>query len=179
MGIRFVAASCVLFAAAIARGDGGALIAEGPAGPFEISVLASPAPLRAGTSEWSVLVRRASDGKVALDASVEIVLTIDAAESAHSDSAKPRRASRSLSANRLLHTAYLELPVHGSLDAEVRVLEGQQVGRLSFEVAVAPARSPLEQQWRSFALPPMALALFTIHQMLVHRRGALRRRKSS
>jgi hypothetical protein len=178
MGAVFAALIGALFVATIARADGGVVLAEGPAGPFEITVLASPSPLRAGPSEWSVLVRRSSDGEIALDARVEIVLGAGGASFPPHGSTIAVEATRSTSANRLLHTARLDRIADGSQRAEVRVRDGQSAGSLSFEVSVAPARSPWEQQWRSLALPPVALALFAIHQMLVRRRGAPRRRTS-
>ena len=166
-----VAALFALLGASQARADGGVVIAMGPAGPYEISVLVSPLQLRAGPSEWSVLVRDPVDGGVVLDAEVEIVLQPHdpGGHTDHHPAAGRTRALRSASANRLLYSAWLEPASPGIWKATVHVRGSKGAGHLSFEVPVAPAASPIVQHWRSFALPPLGLALFALHQYLVRR----------
>ena len=53
------------------RADLGVLVADGVTGPYRVSVLVSPAPLRVGRSQWSVLVQDTSGGMVE-DAEVEL-----------------------------------------------------------------------------------------------------------
>ncbi len=172
----------VLFAllgAAHARADGGVVIAVGAAGPFEISVLVSAPQLRVGPSEWSVLVRDHVDGGAVLDAEVEIVLhPHDLGGHAHPyrQDAGHSKALRSASANRLFHTTWLELASPGIWRATVHVRGSKGTGQLFFEVPVAPAASPIVAHWRSFALPPLGLALFALQQCLVRRRNAAQNR---
>jgi hypothetical protein len=173
---ELVVALFALLGAVDAHADGGVVIATGPAGPFEVIVLVSPPQLRAGPSEWSVLVRNPADGGVVLDAEVEIRLQPpDPRGFAHPQDASDSRAVRSASANRLLHTAWIELASPGTWRARVRVHDGAGTGELSFEVPVAPAAAAIVQHWDAFALPPLGLALFALHQYLVRRRSPARR----
>ena len=53
-----------LAVSAPARGDLGVLVADGNAGPYRVSVLVAPVPVRAGPSQWSVLVQDAGGNPV-------------------------------------------------------------------------------------------------------------------
>ena len=58
------------------------------------------------------------------------------------------------------------LPAAGLWRGSVEVREGDRIGTLGFEIAVAPARSMLAQHWAALAFPALALALFALHQWL-------------
>ncbi len=119
------------------------------------------------------------DGGAVLDAEVEIVLRPhDPGGRAHQypHDAGHSKALRSASANRLFHTTWLELASPGIWRATVHVHSSKGAGHFFFEVPIAPAASPIVQHWRSFALPPLGLALFALHQCLVRRRSAAQNR---
>ena len=154
-----------------ARADGAVVIALGEAGPFEVTVLVSPQKLRVGRSQWSVLVRNSGDQSVVLDAEVEIrVMPANEGHTHHGlQYPRPVEATRTASKNRLLYTNTIDLASPGIWIAEVQVRGRRGEGGLLFELPVLPAVSPVLQHWRAFTIPPLALALFALHQFLVLR----------
>jgi len=175
-----VAAALLLavWPAAEAGADGGVLVARGRVASLDCTVLAAPAPLRAGLSEWSVLLQRAADASVVLDAEVELELsrTQSGAAQGHRLVAS---ATREASDNRLFYTARLRLPDAGDWHGSVRVRSAEGEGALAVEVVVAPGVGPLREHWRALGLPPLALGLFGLHQWLVLGRTARRARRSA
>jgi hypothetical protein len=73
--------------------------------------------------------------------------------------------------NKLLHAAKFDLPTPGRWQAEVAIDGSSGNIRVPFEVEVGP-RVP---RWAEFgfwlALPILAILLFSVHQVLVRRRG--------
>jgi hypothetical protein len=166
-----------LWIGAPAAADLGAPLAGGRAGAFEVQVLVAPAPLRVGLSEWNVLVSAADGGPVLLDADVELALrapapTLPSAHGAgmhrHQDASGVLvlRPSPGTTDNGLFHGAFAELDAAGTWSATVQVRRGDATGAVTFDVAVAPAASPLRDHWRAFAIVPVGLAIFLLHQGL-------------
>lgn len=166
-------------AAAPARADGNLAVASGEAGPFRVDVLVAPLPLRVGTAEWSVLVRDLASDEIVLDAEVELGLYPPTGSNAAvcgmpSSGGTPApgggpsngviQVRRGASANRLLHSARVELGAAGDWVGVVRVRHRDVAGELSFRVEVAPAAPPLAAHAWAFALPLLALSLFALHQ---------------
>jgi hypothetical protein len=140
--------------------DGGVVVASGAAGALRASVLISPAPLRAGPTEWSVLLQDAGGAPV-LDGHVGLEI---------GDRVVP--AQRDASTNRLLYTARVDLSEVGTVPVALHVTDH---GRLDFEVTVGAARGRGAEHWRVLAIPPVALALFALHQWLRLRERRRRR----
>jgi len=185
-------AALASLAASNARGDAGHVVAVGAAGPFEVHVLAAPAPLRVGASEWSVFVRRSLGGAAVTGAEVAIDArppggfdrTRDPGSgggaAARSAASTPVPAARLLAGRLLdgrLDARGVPLSSPGVWPLEIRVRDGDDAGSLTFEVSVEPAASPFARHWRAFALPPVALALFALQQWRVLRRAPRRRRR--
>lgn len=154
-----------------ARADGQALVTRGTAGAYELTVLASPTPIRAGLVEWSILVRDPADGSVRLDVPIGLALR-PVSDAADAHGPLLAQAMRAASTNRLLSTASVELPAPGRWRITARVLGEQRGGALEFEIEVAPAAGVVAEHWRALAVAPLALGCFSLHQWLVHRRRA-------
>ena len=178
--MRFVLATILLALsfdvfALSAKADGAALVAAGRAGPYQLSVLASPTPLRVGESEWSVLLLDASSGEAVLDANVELRVQPATAEHLHEhhDAHDPTRRFYTLShagsSNRLLYSVRVPLDRQGAWQLEIRAQGGLGSGDLKLDLSVGPARSPLLEYWQSFALPAIALLVLVLHQIRVVR----------
>jgi hypothetical protein len=172
------ALALVVWPAAEAGADGGVVVARGRVASLDCTVLVAPAPLRAGLSEWSVLLQRAADAGVVLDAEVEIELRRTESGAAHAHRLVAS-ATRQASANRLFYTALLHLPEAGGWHGSVRVRSAEGEGALVVEVGVAPGVGPLREHWRALGLPPLALGLFGLHQWLVLGRTAPRAGRSA
>ncbi len=159
--------------AGAAQADGGVVVASGPVGALRASVLVSPAPLRSGPTEWSVLLQDAGGAPV-LDAEVELELHRPGGSGGH-HARRVVSARREASANRLLSIAVVDLPEPGTWRVALRVMR-EEGGRLDFEVPVGPARGRAAAHWRALALPPVALGLFALHQWLSRRERRRARR---
>ena len=175
-GSWWTAAALALGVGAPAAADLGAPVAGGRAGPFEVQVLVAPAPLRAGPGEWNVLVSKAEGGAVLVDAEVALTLRPPpAGPEAHNGQMHAHEDGPGVlvlhpdpgqSDNGIFHAAFVDLPAPGTWSATLQVQRGGATGAVAFEVAVAPAPSPLRDHWRSFAIVPAGLALFLLHQTL-------------
>lgn len=146
--------------------DIGSPVASARAGPFEIQVLVSPAPFRAGLSEWNVLVSDAHEGRALLDAEVELELHAPRAGMGHHHGPVVAHPRGENSKNRLFHSALLDLPMPGIWRGTLTVRRAASRAEIPIVISLAPAPSAVKFHWRAFALPPVALALFALHQLL-------------
>ena len=141
------------------RADLGVLVADGVTGPYRVSVLVSPAPLRVGRSQWSVLVRDSSGGVVE-DAEVEL-----------SWSTEDRGALRITHAARAgAHPFYRSseavLPAAGRWLVELSVRGSAGSDALAFDVLVSPGAGPWRAHWPALIAPFVGIGLFALHQSL-------------
>lgn len=156
------------------HGDMGVPILAAREGAFDVKVLVVPSPLRVGTSEWNVLVTDGASGGVVLDADVEIELEVPLDRphmgddsSQHEDPIVRKRFVPELSGNRLFYAAPIELTSGGIWNGWLRVSRGAASATIPFEVDVAPARSAWLLHWRAFAIAPVCLVAFGLHQWRV------------
>ncbi len=151
---------------AVVRADGGAVRIKETAGDLTVTVFGAPEPLRAGPADLSVLVQRGVGGEAVLDATVTLVLTPPG-------EASPRElpATREAATNKLLYAAVTDLAVAGtwSLAVEVRGADGTQI-RIAGSIPVAVASPRLAAIWGWLVFPPVAVAIFALHQHLGRRR---------
>lgn len=73
-------------------------------------------------------------------------------------------ASSAQATNRLLQAALVDLPSPGVWHLRATVRHGAQTAELGCVVDVVPAAPPLLSLWPQLALPPVAIALFALHQ---------------
>jgi len=165
-----VAAAMGLAACAVgvARGDGGLVRASATQDGLTVTLFTDPTPLRAGQADVSVLVQDAATRTPLLDARVDLHL-------ARADAAQDRatvRLTRDAADNKLLQAARLDLPEPGRWSLRAEVLRGTARATATAEVHVAPAAGRLRALWPALAAPPVAIALFALHQALRRRRLA-------
>ena len=160
--------------------DGGVIIAKETVNRLNLTVFASPVPLRAGPADVSVLVQDAK-GRAVLDASVELAWT-SANPTAATDWLPPccsmatafgqTPALRTHSQNKLLYGALLPIRNAGASEISVTVKSPQGDARLTIPITAAPPRAPLLAYWPLLAFPPVAIGLFAVHQRLSRRPAA-------
>lgn len=149
-----------------ARADLGVLVADGVQGPYRISVLASPAPLRAGRSQWNVLVQDAA-GRSVEDAKVELFFH----RRVHG--AGRIRGLAGPGAHPFYRSSEVTLGAAAKWQGSVQVLGPEGSASLAFEVGVAPAAGP----WREYA-PALLAPLIAVGAFALHQSRALRRRRA-
>lgn len=165
LAFSFLAAICC-------HGDGGAIIARQTVNGFEMTVFASPAPVRAGPVDVSVLVQESD--KPILDATVEVTWKASSAAAPEwlppcctMDSGAERvPALRAHSNNRFLYSAIVPMKFAGPSELIIRVARGGQEAVLSCAVEVRPPRPAVLAFWPWLAFPPVAVAGFALHQRL-------------
>jgi len=154
---RLVPALLALLTPLSANADGGALIARGEVGPYALSLLASPLPLRVGAIEVSALVQDGATGEM-LGLPVELAWwPVGRVDALRTVAAAPGHG-----ANRLLAGASIALTSEGAWMLELRT----PLARLPVELAVGPPLPPLRAHWKALAIPPVGVALFALHGWL-------------
>jgi hypothetical protein len=150
------------------RADGGTLILRQRSGTLNVSVFASPSPLRAGPADFSLLIQNAETEDVLLDGEVELNLS----KAGFADIIA--RATPGQATNRLLYAATVNIPEPGEwkVSALCRV-RGQDV-RLGGSIAILPPAPPLFTYWPYFLVPPVAIGLFLLNQALKKKRRSLK-----
>jgi hypothetical protein len=146
-----------------ARGDGGLLRLAETAGDYRITVFTSPTPLRPGWVDISILVQDALSGQTIPDAMV----TVRMAQGDQPVLEYP--ATTEAATNKLFRAAQFELPMSGRWEVQVQVdgSHGKAVVRCELEAAERLPR--WREIWPWMSWPALAIALFTIHQVLTRR----------
>ncbi len=157
--------------------DGGAIIAREKINGLDLTVFASPFPLRAGPVDVSVLVQDAK-GRAVLDAVVDLGWT-PSSPSASAEWLPPccsmetalgkTPARRAHSQNKLLYGTILPVRSAGPSNISVTVKTPDAEAILSIPVEAQPPRAPVLTYWPLLAFPPMAIGMFALHQRLSRR----------
>lgn len=167
-GWLFLGAWC-----ASASGDGGTVRRSEKSGGFLITVFTAPAPFRAGPVDISVLVQDAMTGEPVPEARVTVCMTLNRSDySARSPLFLEHPATREAATNKLLHAAQFELPEAGRWQLEVQVEGAHGLAVIRGQVEAVDPLPRWRELWLWISWPALAMALFTIHQMLVRRRSA-------
>lgn len=159
----------VLLAQAPAFADAGRLQGSGQSGPFVLSLYTAPIPLRAGAVEVSTLVTDAENGEPVLDARVQVRLHREGGP------ALPFAVAASRGGDGLRYFAAPALQEPGRWSIRVEVSSPLGTGSLERTVAVKESAPFYVSLWPVLAFPPLAIALFVLHQRLRARMRRVRR----
>ena len=146
-----------------ARADVGAVQFEKSAGPFVVTVFATPTPLRAGPVDISLMIQNRENHQPVFDCQAVVRLRKEGAISIVSE------AIHEAAQNKLLYAAQVKVPEHGFWELEVAIKHGEESISCAGEIRIAPASSILLVYWRSLALPPLFISLFALNQWLKRR----------
>ena len=145
------------------RADGGLVQMHQTAGPFVITVFATPSPPRVGPVEISALAQNREDGQAALD--VEVFVRLRSA----GGTIVMGRATREASRNNLFYSASMNLPDAGRWEMEVTIKRGKSAASVFGQLSVVAPRPLLLSYWRSLSLPWVVISLFAMNQWLKRR----------
>ncbi|MDD5198232.1 MAG: hypothetical protein PHC88_00385 [Terrimicrobiaceae bacterium] len=168
----------------IAFADGGAVLAQEVVGACRVTLFGSPAPLRAGPADLSVMLQDAATGAPILDRSVTI--QIQAAANPGSEAWVPpccsmktttdaASATHAGAQNKLLYAANVLLSSSGPHEVTIRFGDGGE--SLHTQVAIQPPAPPLAAYWAFLAAPPLLIAGFALNQRLRRRPVPSRKRE--
>ena len=146
-----------------AHGDGGAVQFEKSAGPFLITVFATPTPLRAGPVDISLMIQSRDNQQPVLDCQTMVQLRKEGVTSIRSE------ATHEAAQNKLLYAAQVKVPESGRWELEVAIKRVDVSISVDGEISVAPSAPIFLVYWRSLALPPLFISLFAVNQWLKRR----------
>lgn len=133
--------------------DGGAILLQKKAGEYLVTVFASPAPLRAGLTDISVMLQTQKELEPVMDAALTLRVASLNVKLTHDQAT-----------NKLLYAA--TLPLHeGSYQLAVEIQCGQRIS-VTHEIQVQPAVEKSAANWPYFAIPPIGIMLFTLNRWL-------------
>ena len=170
MKIAMTLATGTMFAVSLAHADGGAVCLREGLGAFLVTVFVAPQPIQVGPIDVSVLVQDRQTGAVILDAKVDLALR-------RGDGGPEflAHATREQSTNKLLKSVRVGLPTSGAWGLRVFVSHGREESVFATILPVSRAAPRLAAVWPLLLLPPLAIALFALHQTLSSRTGRMRR----
>ena len=148
--------------------DGGTVVLRTQSGALTITVFASPAPLRAGPVDISLLIQSSDTLDPILDADVSLSFVKRGSESR-------TQATRNQQGNRLLYSTTVTLDDPGDWQFSATIRGGHaQAGPVvvSGTMAVAPEQPKLAAYSGFIALPFLVLILLVLHQWLRLRSGS-------
>jgi hypothetical protein len=150
---------------ASARADGGQLRCSGKQGGYQITVLTSPTPLRAGLVDVSVLVQDAQTREPLPQAQVMIRLTRPGQPIQESP------ATQEAATNKLLHAALFQLPAPGSWKTEVEVEGPHGKASIACELEAGEPLPAWRELWPWIGWPGLVTLFFATHQVLRRRQA--------
>lgn len=160
---------CALLCPAMLFADGGTVQFRQQAGPFWISLFTTPAPLRPGRADLSILLESQATHQPLLDAVIHIVIRKD-------NRIINLDATRAQATNKLLYASQADIPSPGHWNATVIVDRNGQRATATGTLLVLDPLPPILAYWPYFAIVPIFILLFVIHQMLRQRELRERRR---
>jgi hypothetical protein len=160
--------TCILLGpcCAIASADGGRVVLVERRGDYQVSVFASPDPLRAGPVDISVLLQDAATDAPIADAEIEVSM------SPRDERGPTLRAAATSDAatNKLLCAAILDVPTAGTWDAELSIIGDHGPANIRFAIEISPPLPRWLTVWPWFSWPVGAVFIFAIHRRLVWRK---------
>jgi hypothetical protein len=171
-----------------AQADGGVVRARETQGPFVITVFSPPTITLSAPADLSVLVQHKDTGTAVLDATVELAFTAPSGSSLPVEggwcgpmkdtfllgaSALGRSpavpATHARATNKLLYAAQVILPARGEWHMQVAVRHHGETSMLSCNLPIVEPTAQWAILWPWLVFPPIAVALFVLHQRLRYR----------
>jgi hypothetical protein len=146
-----------------ASADGGSIRLSGRKGGYRITVFTAPTPFRAGAVDISALVQDASTG----DPMTQVQVTVRMTKSGRLALEYP--ATSEAATNKLLQAAQFELPEPGRWALEVRVQGSHGLAVIGGDLDAAEPPPRWQEMYPWIGWPALAIALFSIHQILARR----------
>lgn len=134
------------------------------AGPFAVTVFATPSPLRAGPVDISLMIQQSNNQQPLLDCDVEIELRKEG------ESTICSAATHEAAQNKLFYAAQVRIPEPGVWEVEAAIRRGEDSAKVSGPITLAAPSPVLLSYWRSVAIPPVFISLFALNQWLKRRR---------
>ncbi len=144
----------------LADADGGTIRLASKQSGYQITVFTAPTPFRAGPVDISVLVQDSLTGEPMTGARVTVRM------SKLGQIALEYPATTQAATNKLFRAAQFELPEPGRWDMQVMVEGSQGPAEIAGEVEAAEPLPRWREIWPWFGWPALAIALFSIHQIL-------------
>lgn len=162
---------------ATARADGGVILTRQTVNGLDLTIFASPVPLRAGPVDISVLIQDAESGAPVLDGSVEVAWSSVAPSSPEwlppccsmNTATDKIAATLAHSQNKLLYSAIVPIRSSGTSELVIRAGAGSREALLSCPIEAGPPAPPTAAYWPWLALPPLCIAGFCLHQRISRR----------
>ncbi|HTQ39003.1 MAG TPA: hypothetical protein VMJ32_08240 [Pirellulales bacterium] len=158
--------------------DGGTLRLSQRSGNYQVSVFTSPAVLRCGPIDISVLVQDAATGKVRDDVPLTVrMVPSDNAKRDRSTGVLEQPASTTVATNKLFQAAVFEVSQPGmwqgrvSLSTRSNATDRMELGEkpLVFDLDISPPLPAWLELAPWIGWPFAAMALFLVHQRLASR----------
>jgi len=143
-----------------AGADGGSIRLSETKSGYRITVFTAPTPFRAGPVDISVLVQDSLTGEPMTGARVTVRM------SKLGQLALEYPATAEAATNKLFRAAQFELPEPGRWDMQVQVEGSHGLAVIAGEVEAAKPLPRWREIWPWFGWPALAIALFSIHQIL-------------
>jgi hypothetical protein len=147
----------------LAAADGGALRLSEQKDGYRTAVFTTPTPLRAGPVDFSVLVQDAATGEA--EPGIEVSIKVQRPD--NRGTALVQRATTQAATNKLYYAATFNLPEAGWYSVEVSIVGPLGETQVRFNVEAAGALPPGLAMLPWVGWPLLAIAIFSIHQLLV------------
>jgi hypothetical protein len=151
---------CLVMLADLVKADGGAMQWRERAGSYIVTVFTAPVPLRPGPVDFSVMLQRAADNEVVLDAAIALRLTKAGETDILGD------ATHAQATNKLLYSASLRPPAPGVWRLQVQVTGAAGGGSTAGPIRLLEAESAIWNDWPYFAVVPVFVCLFVLNRYL-------------
>jgi hypothetical protein len=159
--------SLILHPSSLLRADGGTIRLSEEQGRYRITVFTSPAVLRAGPVDVSVLVQEAATGELA----PAVQVTIKALRRGFAGVAIEHRATTAVATNKLYYAALFDLPEPGWYSVEVSIDGVLGKAQVHFDLETAEPLPSWLTMLPWIGWPFLAVLLFGIHQLLARSRS--------
>jgi hypothetical protein len=140
-----------------------------------ISIFSSPAPLRVGTGDVSVMVQKTSDKSSVLDAQVNLRLSHSSPEGISTVFVP---TSHDKATNKLLYASTISLAAPGQWKLVAMIDSKLGKAEVAGNLDVLPRQPPLVSFWPYFAVVPLLILLFILNRWLRSRTASARSPKA-